>query len=76
MEEDPESDKESSHSAHANGMNEVQYNAKTHDITTLGLKNNQQFLLFEPKIQPTSIASITQRKNICTNVLRLGQNLQ
>jgi hypothetical protein len=38
MEEAPENGKESLHSAHNDGMNKLQNNAKTHDITTPGLK--------------------------------------
>jgi len=36
MEEAPDNSQESSHSAHGNGMNKLQNNAKTHDITTPG----------------------------------------
>jgi hypothetical protein len=75
MEDVPENDKESSHSAHADGMNELQCNAKTHDITTLGLKITSNFY-FLRKIQPTSIASITQRQSICMHESHLRQNLQ
>jgi hypothetical protein len=40
---------ESSHSAHFDGMNELQNNAKTHDITTLGLKITSNFYFLRHK---------------------------
>ena len=49
MEEAPENGKESSHSAHADGMNELQNNAKMHDITTLGLKITSNFYFLRHK---------------------------